>query len=73
MREISEKQQKVLRAIEEFIAEKKYSPTIRELGIILNLKSTSTVHRHVERLKRLGYISSNTTSPRTIIVLRSLN
>ena len=42
---ITKKQKLVLIAISDFIINNKYSPSVRELALILNLKSTSTVQK----------------------------
>ena len=47
-----------------------YSPSVREIGQATGLASTSTVHGHLERLKRAGLIEQATCSPRTLRVLR---
>lgn len=68
---LTEKQKNVLHTIENFINEKGYSPTVRELGDLLGLKSTSTIHEYLEKLQRYGYITKAKDSPRTIRVLKS--
>lgn len=53
---MTERQNKVLRAIESFILEHGYSPTIRQLGRILNIVSPSAVFKHILSLEKKGYI-----------------
>ena len=53
---LTAKQSKVLRAIESFILEHGYSPTIRQLGRILDIVSPSAVFKHVLSLEKKGYI-----------------
>lgn len=60
----------VLNAIGGFIAKHNYSPAVRELTGILNVKSTSTIQWYLNRLKEKGYIHSNSVSPRTNTILR---
>lgn len=60
----------VLSYIKTFISENGYSPTVREIGSGVGLLSSSTVHGHLERLKRDGYITYLEASPRTIRVLK---
>lgn len=60
---------KILRAINEYHETHGFSPTVRELGKLVGLKSSSTVHRHLESLKEEGKISWNKDMPRTIRVL----
>ena len=53
---LTKKQRKVLNAIEEFIFEKGYSPSVRELGKKLGLSSPATVHNYLITLEKKGYI-----------------
>jgi len=57
MRErLTERQERVLKAIESFILEHGYSPTIRELGSILKIASPSAVFKHLLSLEKKGYL-----------------
>lgn len=67
---LTEKQKNVLQTIEEFINKKGYSPTIRELGCILGLKSTSTVKGYIDRLVDGGYVEREEDCPRTLRVVK---
>jgi SOS-response transcriptional repressors (RecA-mediated autopeptidases) len=70
---LTEKQKNVLKTIEEFINKKGYSPTIRELGILLGLKFTSTVKGYIDRLVEGGYVKREEDCPRTLrVVNRSI-
>ena len=55
----------------EQIALKGYPPSVREMCIAVGLKSTSTVHSHMNKLEKLGYIRRDPTKPRAIEVLDS--
>lgn len=55
-RKMTERQAKVLKAIETFILEHGYSPTIRQLGKLLNIASPSAVFKHIRSLERKGYL-----------------
>lgn len=55
---MSEKQREILEIIKTFIKENGYSPTIREICKIANIKSTASVHGHIKKLKAEGYITS---------------
>ncbi len=66
---ISEKQQEILDFIKEELYSKGYPPAVREICEAVNLKSTSTVHGHLERLEKKGYIRRDPTKPRAIEVL----
>ena len=45
-----------------------YSPTVRELSILLGLKSTATVQQHLDELEKKGFIERNPSCARTIRV-----
>lgn len=63
---ISAKQQQILDYIKDEILKKGYPPTVREIGETVNLKSTSSVHSHLETLEKNGYIRRDPTKPRAI-------
>ena len=63
---ISAKQQEILDYIKEEILKKGYPPTVREICETVHLKSTSSVHSHLETLEKNGYIRRDTTKPRAI-------
>ncbi len=65
-RKISAKQQEILDFIKEKILDKGYPPTVREICETVHLKSTSSVHSHLETLEKNGYIKRDPTKPRTI-------
>ena len=61
----SEKRQiKVLRYIYDTVQEKGYPPTVREICKAVELSSTSTVHGHLARLAKRGYLKKDPTKPR---------
>ncbi len=53
---LTARQKKVLRAIESFILEYGYSPTIRQLGELLGIASPSAVFKHILSLEKKGYL-----------------
>ena len=63
---ISAKQQEILDYIKNEILKKGYPPTVREICETVNLKSTSSVHSHLETLEKNGYIRRDPTKPRAI-------
>jgi repressor LexA len=65
---VSPKQQRMLKLIKDYVAEHSYSPSVRELCALAGLKSSSTAHGYMERLKSKGLISWEPTHPRTIKV-----
>ena len=66
---ITEKQKEILEYIKETILGKGYPPAVREICEAVHLKSTSSVHSHLEALERNGYIRRDPTKPRTIEIL----
>ena len=54
--ELTERQKKVLKAIEGFILEHGYSPTVRQLGKALSIAHPSAVFKHLLSLERKGYL-----------------
>lgn len=66
---ITDKQLMILNFIKKETAEKGYPPSVREICQAVGLKSTSTVHGHLERLEKKGYIRRDPTKPRAIEVL----
>lgn len=66
------RQIQILQFINEFINEHQYSPTVREITEAVGLKSPSTVHGHLDRLRKKGYINFVDSSPRTISIMMSV-
>ncbi|TDT61532.1 transcriptional repressor LexA [Fonticella tunisiensis] len=67
--EVSDKQQEILDFIKSEIFAKGYPPSVREICNAVGLKSTSTVHGHLERLEKKGLIRRDPTKPRAIELL----
>ncbi|MDD2480970.1 MAG: transcriptional repressor LexA [Lutispora sp.] len=70
---LSSKQIEVLDFIKKELVSKGYPPSVREICEAVNLKSTSTVHGHLERLEKKGFIRRDATKPRAIEILDSNN
>lgn len=66
---ITEKQQEILEYIKESILKKGYPPAVREICEAVKLKSTSSVHSHLEQLEKNGYIHRDPTKPRAIEIM----
>ncbi len=60
------KQQEILDYIKSEILKKGYPPTVREICETVGLKSTSSVHSHLETLEKNGFIRRDPTKPRAI-------
>lgn len=66
---ITAKQQEILEYIKSCILAKGYPPAVREICEAVHLKSTSSVHSHLETLERNGYIRRDPTKPRAIEIM----
>ncbi len=66
---ISKKQLEILEYIKGQILERGFPPAVREICEAVNLKSTSSVHSHLETLEKNGYIRRDPTKPRAIEIL----
>ena len=66
---ITEKQSQILEYIKSEILNKGYPPSVRDICSAVNLKSTSSVHSHLETLEKNGYIRRDPTKPRTIEII----
>lgn len=63
---LSTKQKEIYNVIKDSILNKGYPPSVREIGELVGLKSTSSVHAHLNTLEKKGYIRKDPTKPRTI-------
>lgn len=66
---ISAKQSEILEYIKSQILNKGYPPSVRDICEAVNLKSTSSVHAHLESLEKNGYIRRDPTKPRAIEII----
>ena len=66
---ISAKQQEILDYIKSQILERGFPPAVRDICEAVHLKSTSSVHSHLETLEKNGYIRRDPTKPRAIEIL----
>lgn len=66
---ITAKQEEILEYIKQQILKKGYPPAVREICEAVHLKSTSSVHSHLETLEKNGYIRRDPTKPRAIEIL----
>lgn len=66
---ITAKQKEILEFIKSEILKKGYPPAVREICEAVNLKSTSSVHSHLETLEKNGYIRRDPTKPRAIEIM----
>ncbi len=66
---ISDKQKEILEYMKQEILNKGYPPTVRDICEAVKLKSTSSVHSHLETLEKNGYIRRDPTKPRAIEII----
>lgn len=66
---ISAKQREILEYIKQEILNRGYPPAVREICEAVHLKSTSSVHSHLETLEKNGYIRRDPTKPRAIEII----
>ncbi|MGN0251546.1 MAG: transcriptional repressor LexA [Oliverpabstia sp.] len=66
---ITKKQQEILDYIKNEIVNRGFPPAVREICEAVNLKSTSSVHSHLETLEKNGYIRRDPTKPRAIEIV----
>lgn len=66
---ITAKQQEILEYIKSEILNKGYPPAVREICEAVHLKSTSSVHSHLETLEKNGFIRRDPTKPRAIEII----
>src|SRR5690625_963107 len=66
MTKLSKRQQMILDFIKDEVEVKGYPPSVREIAQAVGLASSSTVHGHLERIEKKGYIRRDPTKPRAI-------
>ena len=68
----AKKRNEIMAAIIEYIQEHQYPPTFREIGKMVNLKSTSSIQNHIDKLMAEGRLETDArlNSPRAIRVAR---
>ena len=66
---ITAKQSEILEYIKSQIINKGYPPSVRDICEAVHLKSTSSVHAHLETLEKNGYIRRDPTKPRAIEII----
>jgi len=65
-----DKQTEIYEVIKQHILDKGYPPSVREICELVGLRSTSTVHGHLERLEKRGLIRRDPTKPRAIELVK---
>ena len=66
---ITQKKQEILEYLKKEIISRGYPPSVREICEAVDLRSTSSVHSHLETLERNGYIRRDPAKPRAIEIV----
>lgn len=69
MNKLSKRQATILEFIKQEVKDKGYPPSVREIAEAVGLLSSSTVHGHLDRLEKKGFIRRDPTKPRAIEIL----
>ncbi|MBE6147017.1 MAG: transcriptional repressor LexA [Firmicutes bacterium] len=69
MEKLTARQADILDTIKKFIADKGYPPTVREIGAMIGLSSSATIHFHLTKLEEKGYIKKDNSKNRTMELL----
>lgn len=67
---MSKRQIEIYEYIKKFLEENRYSPSVREIGKAVGLRSSATVHRHLDKMKEKGYINFINSRSRTLQIVR---
>ena len=59
---LTEKQRQILEYLKQEILQRGFPPSVREICEAVSLRSTSSVHAHLETLERKGYIKRDATN-----------
>lgn len=65
---ITKRQVEILKAIDTYIKEKGYSPSMRDLADMTKIQSTSTIHKYIDTLEKLGCITKKESIPRALAI-----
>lgn len=69
MEQLTKRQDEILTYIKQYVVERGYPPTVREIGAALGISSPATIHAHLENLERKGVIKKDGTKNRAIELL----
>lgn len=67
---MTKRQQEIVNIIIDYIEREGISPTVREIGTLAGLKSSSTAHNHIKALEKEGYIQMIKASPRSMKIIK---
>ena len=68
-KELTERQNKILTFLRDFVRENGFPPTLREIGRSFEIASTFGVKRHLDALEKKGYIRIESNASRGIAII----
>lgn len=68
---LTQKQEKIVSYIENYVKTHQYPPTIREIGNAVGLTSTSSVYAQIQKLKQMGILDRNNSTSRSIVLKKN--
>lgn len=68
---LNPREAEILRVIIENVKQKGYPPSVREIGEIVGLSSSSTVHSYLKKLEQKGYLRRDPSKPRAIEIINT--
>lgn len=68
MEKLKPREQKILDFMKKELGKKGYPPTVREICAALGIKSTSTVHKDIERIEQKGWLKKDPAKPRALML-----
>lgn len=69
---MTNREYQIYAAIKDYTAANGYPPSVREIGSLVGLKSSNSVHGYLVKIKRQGYIDFEPNLPRTLRVIRNV-
>lgn len=63
---LSERQRQILGFVREHVYAKGYPPAVREIGNAVGLSSSASVHAHLQKLEKLGFLQRDPSKPRAL-------
>ncbi len=70
---INNRQERLFNFLIQYISENQFPPSVREMARGADIKSTSTVYTDLKALKDYGYIKRNSSTSRSIEILKDLS
>ncbi|HEY0841113.1 MAG TPA: transcriptional repressor LexA [Vulgatibacter sp.] len=70
MEDLTDRQHAILQFIATHIAEQRFPPTIREIGLAMGIRSTNGVNDHLKALERKGYLERGEMKSRALVPTR---